>query len=64
MGKIVVTEFSSLDGVVEDPGGAEPENQAGMERRPAEPVEPRRDGTADRLLRPLGDGCHPEPRSP
>src|SRR5437870_13699069 len=23
MGKIVVTEFSSLDGVVEDPGGAE-----------------------------------------
>lgn len=24
MGKIVVTEFITLDGIVEDPGGAEP----------------------------------------
>jgi dihydrofolate reductase len=29
MGKIVVTEFVSLDGIVEDPGGAEPGSPAG-----------------------------------
>ena len=29
MGKIVVTEFISLDGIVEDPGGAEPGSPAG-----------------------------------
>jgi hypothetical protein len=35
---------------VQDPRRAEPQHQPGMERRPSQPVQPRRYGTADRLL--------------
>jgi len=37
MGKLVVTEFISLDGIVEDPGGAEGTEQGGWSfRHPAD----------------------------
>src|SRR5260370_6994149 len=46
---------------VEDPRGAEPEYQPGVERRPAQPVQPGRDGAADRLLLLFRrDGGHAE----
>jgi hypothetical protein len=32
MGKLVVSEFISVDGIIEDPGGAEPYQGHGMRR--------------------------------
>ncbi len=45
---------------VQDPGRAESQHQPGMERRPSQPVQPRRYGAADRLLLLLlrGHGSH------
>ena len=43
---------------IKNPGGAEAEDQAGVERRPAQAVEPGRDRAPDRLLLLRDDGGH------